>query len=336
MGLEFIMKRPINALIRIGILWIASGVSVSAAGNDTSELRAALTQRIPRPDLVLEAVESDDAADRKLAATALRRWRKHIPGAMGCLRRLANDASPDVMTEAITAAGHIGTREAFLAVSDALDREIDPAHVAPIADALDRREFRVFWKQSDEFGRRETISALIARRSSPHDLSELAGLKFPQPSRSVIESGRGVFQSAGCIACHQVNGYGRDAFDVPLKGIGMCHDNATLVQHILSPSLDIHDGGRQERWVTDDGRMLVGRVIQTKANRMAVQTDATQPDGVQWIEFEAIVHREESAVSPMPTGLLDPLTPTQIADLIVFLRTDGGLVPMPSGSHDHH
>lgn len=330
------MKRRIERLLYIAFVWINIAVGGLTAANDLATLRSALSQRIPRPELILEAMESDQVADRKLAAIGLRRWHPHVPGAIGCLRRLANDSSLEVMAEAIVSASAIGTREAFLAVADALDREIDDAHVTMIADALDRREFRLFWKQSDEFGRRANVSALIARRSSPHTPSSLAGLEFPPPSRSVIESGRDVFQSAGCVGCHQVNGYGRDAFDVPLKGIGMCHDNAALTQHILLPSLDIHDGGRQERFVTDDARVIVGRVIEEAANRIAVQTDASDPEKVQEIAPEQVVHREESRVSPMPTGLLDMLTPTQIVDLVVFLRTDGGLTPMASTKHDHH
>ncbi|TWT96347.1 c-type cytochrome [Neorhodopirellula pilleata] len=330
------MKPPIHGLLRLAIVLIATGICGSATANDETKLATALHQRVPRPDLVLAAADSGDVTDRMLAAEGIRLWHEHIPGAMGCLRRLANDASLDVVTKAIVAAGQIGTREAFLAVSGSLDREIDDAHVTAIADALDRRAFRVYWLQSDEFGLRPTISALITRRSSPHDPSSLAALEFPPPSHSVVESGRAVFQSAGCVACHRVNGYGHDAFNVPLKGIGMCHDNVTLVQHILSPSLDIHDGGRQERFVTEDGRLLVGRVTRSQANRLAVQTDATQPERIQWIDRDEIIHREHSDVSPMPTGLLDSLTPTQIADLVVYLRTDGGLVPMPSTAHDHH
>lgn len=305
-------------------------------GDCLSQLQVALTKRLPRPDLVLNALESSNAELRQQAAQGIGRWSDHVPGAMECLRRLAHDEDSSVAVAAIESASQIGSRQSFVAIADSLSRDFNADQVARVADAMDTRAFRLYWKRSDEFALRGRIVDLIGRRSQSHRADELARLVFPTATRSIIESGRSVFQSAGCVGCHRVNGYGRDAFPLSLRGVGQCYDNATLVQHILTPSLDIHDAGRQERFVTSSGRVLVGRLVQTKGDRIAIQTNASQPGQVEWIGADELEERGKSEVSPMPTGLLDANTPTQIADLVVFLRTDGGLVTLPSGSHDHH
>lgn len=309
---------------------------VVAASANANDLSAILSSKIPRPDSVLSAIDSDVVPTRRFAAAGLGKWHQHVPGAIVCLRRLVNDENSSVAVAAIVAASHIGSRDAFAAIVESLDKEWSDAQVSSIADAMDGRAFRAYWKWSDEFHVRDRVQRLIQRRSQAYTAKTIGDLEYPEPTRKVIESGREVFIAAGCVACHQVNGYGQNTSGVNLSGIGQCYSNPDLAKQVLFPSLDIHDAGIQERFVTVDGQVIVGQVRQNQNQQVGIQTDPAIPDSLVWLDHDEIEHRSISPVSAMPTGLLSGLTPTQVADLVVFLRTDGGLLPMPSGSHQDH
>lgn len=317
------------------LVWLSASL-IGLPNANADELTAALNAKLPRPNLVLSAIDSDDPDRRRSAAIALAKWHRHVPGAVVCLRRLVNDQDTRVAAAAVEAATNIGSREAFAVIADSLDRRWSPDQMNAIADALDRRDVRPFWKRSDEFGVRDRIDGLIQQRCIPYNSMSIDRIEFPKPSREVVESGREVFITAGCVSCHQVNGYGKNTSGVNLAGVGQCYDNELLAKQILFPSLDIHDAGIQERIVTVDGEIIVGRVRQVHSERLGIQTDPAQPEHLLWIHHNEIEHRSVSPISAMPTGLLSSLTPTQVADLVVFLRTDGGLVPMPSGMHHDH
>lgn len=303
---------------------------------NANELSAVLSSKLPRPDLVLSAIDSGDVPTRKFAAVGLGKWHLHVPGKILCLRRLVHDQDQDVAAAAIVAASQIGSREAFVIIAEALDQDWSSDQINSIADALDRRAFRPFWKWSDEFGVRDQVQRLVQKRSQPFTLTMINRIEYPEPSRKVIESGREVFIAARCVSCHQVNGYGQNTCEMNLAGVGLCYNNPDLAKQVLFPSLDIHDAGIQERFVTVDGEIVVGRVCQTDSHQVGVNTDPTRPGELDWLNRDEIEFRSVSPVSAMPTGLLSGLTPTQVADLVVFLRTDGGLVSMPSGSHHDH
>lgn len=299
--------------------------------------------KLLRPDLILQSLESPDASERRQAVLDLGQCHaKHpdlVPGALQLLRRCANDSEFDVAMAAIESAATIGNLESFGAVVDALRGDHTSSEAGRILDAIDVPSLRRFWKTSDPFRVGDIAKDLQQKATRQHTMASLSAIAIPEPFASVIASGREAFIIARCDACHQVAGYGRAA-GPDLRGIGMCYSNTELIRHILQPSLDLHDTGRFEKFLLTDGRVITGREVtnrstSTDRSSVQIQTDLSNPDAIQSIELSDIEQRQPSPVSPMPVGLLNSLTPTQVAELVVYLRSDGGRLAPPDASHEH-
>ncbi|WDQ15883.1 c-type cytochrome [Rhodopirellula sp. P2] len=291
-----------------------------------------------RPDWILQSLESTDPAVRSQAVLDLGRCHaKHpnlIPGAIELLRRSANAPNFEVALASVQAAGLVGNLEAFGAVIDAWQRPLSPTQAGQILDAIDAPALRPFWKTSDPFRVSASLAELRSIATREHTLEALSAIAIPAPSPAVIQSGREAFMTARCDACHRVAGYGRAA-GPDLRGIGMCYSNTELIRHILQPSLDLHDVGRFEQFLTADGRVITGRVVAIESDQLQIQTDLSNPDSVVTLDDKEVEQRRPSTVSPMPVGLLNSLTPRQVSELITFLRSDGGQLIPPDASHEH-
>ncbi|MDE0862908.1 MAG: hypothetical protein OSA98_03910 [Rubripirellula sp.] len=81
------------------------------------------------------------------------------------------------------------------------------------------------------------------------------------------------------------------------------------------------DGAKQFR--TDNGRIVLGRVVKMRGNGLSVMTDILDPSKRQVVQRNPVEVTEPAKVSMMPAGLLDTFTPAEIADLATFLRVGG-------------
>lgn len=81
------------------------------------------------------------------------------------------------------------------------------------------------------------------------------------------------------------------------------------------------DGAKQFR--TDNGRIVLGRVVKMRGNGLSVMTDSLDPSKRQVVQRNPVEVTEPAKVSMMPAGLLDTFTPAEIADLATFLRVGG-------------
>ncbi|MEM8913161.1 MAG: hypothetical protein AAGC97_15440 [Planctomycetota bacterium] len=317
--------RHILGLLVANLILVMTG-GVKAEPPVTQVLQDALAGKWPRPDLVLRAVDHSDAAQRRLAAESLSTWWEHIPGRVSLLRRLMNDQSADVQVSAIeTAANRGGLELLVLAAKVILERDAAwlPMERVRIVDAMDQRHVRPYWMHGEPLPLQSWMDLAMASRNKPHRLASLKSQPIPPATVDVIESGLTSFVRAKCVLCHQVAGYGQP-LGPELRGIGQCYDHLTLLRHVLDPSLDIHDAGRAEQIVTMDDQLIVGQIVDRDDSAIWVRTQMTRPAERRRIERGQIRSRRPSPVSPMPVGLTDRLTPTQLAELAVFLRTDGG------------
>ncbi len=134
-------------------------------------------------------------------------------------------------------------------------------------------------------------------------------------------AGRAAFVK-NCQQCHQLFDQG--------GGVG---PNLTGAQrtnldywlpNIIDPSAEVSAAYRATQILTEDGRVLVGLV--TDRSRLAVTlvaADRTWQIAVDEIEVEKTLDQ-----SPMPDGLLTPMTDEQIADLVSYLMSPTQ-VPLP-------
>ena len=131
--------------------------------------------------------------------------------------------------------------------------------------------------------------------------------------------GQQVFHSskAACINCHGI-GYVGGRIGPDLTDVGRIRSERDLLESILFPSASLVQSYEPVQIVTTDGRVHSGLVREENKKTVVLQLDAEK---TAYIPIEDIEERQPSSVSVMPDGLDQHLTPQQLADLIVFLKS---------------
>jgi putative heme-binding domain-containing protein len=126
------------------------------------------------------------------------------------------------------------------------------------------------------------------------------------------EKGRAVFAKAQCAACHN----GTTAVGPSLAGVAKRFSRDDLLTAVLDPNRDIADRYRTVRFITAE-QVYEGIVIYEATDGVMLQTAA---DTTVRIPGKAIESKKPGTNSLMPTGLLDALGDTEVADLMAYLR----------------
>lgn len=143
-------------------------------------------------------------------------------------------------------------------------------------------------------------------------------------SRADLPAGRALFQTA-CANCHQLFGTGGKV-GPDLTG-SQRSDLGYLLHNIVDPDSVVGADYRATKIVTVDGRLLVGLVTQrTRQTTTIVAADQTWVLPNDDIELESVTEQ-----SPMPSGLLQPMTEQQVVDLIAYLQSPTQ-VALPDGN----
>jgi len=168
------------------------------------------------------------------------------------------------------------------------------------------------------------IDASIARvwgriGESPQDLEQQkqhwrAELSTERLAKADPKRGQLVYQQV-CGACHQLNGQGY-AIGPDLTGSNRANLDY-LLENILAPNAIIGSAYQMNVFVMDDGRVVSGLVRRQDDDAfvvvMAGGTEVT-------LDLDEIDLHKVSEQSMMPTGLLEKLSPEEIADLILYLQ----------------
>ncbi len=126
--------------------------------------------------------------------------------------------------------------------------------------------------------------------------------------------GRKLFEKT-CSSCHKMFGQG-GALGPELTGAQ--RSNLTyLLENIVDPSGVVTKEFRATVILLDDGRILTGLVT---SQTDKVVTLGTQ-EKIHFIPTDEIVQMKQSDVSTMPEGLLEPMSPEQIRNLISYLQS---------------
>jgi putative membrane-bound dehydrogenase-like protein len=130
------------------------------------------------------------------------------------------------------------------------------------------------------------------------------------------DRGRTVFTKASCAACHS----GAQALGPDLHGVAGRFSRGDLFTAILQPSLDISPRYRTTMVATADDKIYQGIVIYEAVDSLIVQTG---PATTLRLVNTQITTRRTTETSLMPSGLLDRLSDTEIADLYAYLKSLG-------------
>ncbi|HEY1065041.1 MAG TPA: HEAT repeat domain-containing protein, partial [Pirellulales bacterium] len=134
-----------------------------------------------------------------------------------------------------------------------------------------------------------------------------------------VERGRAVFtgKRAACSSCHRATNQG-GLVGPDLSTIGQRRSERDLLEAVLYPSLSLARGFESFSIETHDGRSRVGVVVretpQTLTLRLIDQSDVE-------LARSDIADMSPSPLSVMPAGLEKTMNPTELRDLIAYLKS---------------
>ena len=139
-----------------------------------------------------------------------------------------------------------------------------------------------------------------------------------------FQRGREIFAAAQCYKCHRMGVQG-GILGPDLTGAGGRFSPRDLLDSIIEPNKVISDQYGATQFLTDDGRVIVGRVVNMGGDRLSVMTNMLNPSKLESINRQSIEETMPAPNSMMPDGLLDTLTEDEIVDLIAYLRAGGNV-----------
>ena len=151
------------------------------------------------------------------------------------------------------------------------------------------------------------------------DLLPMSDEELSLESRD-LANGKLMFGVGSCYKCHRMAGQG-GMVGPDLTAAGNRFGDRDLVETLIDPSRSISDQYEATIFAMDDGRTVVGRVVNLAGKEYWVQPDMIDPDRLIKIKVEEIDEMKPSAISPMPEGLLDTMTRDDILDLIAWMRS---------------
>src|SRR6056297_2861812 len=151
------------------------------------------------------------------------------------------------------------------------------------------------------------------------DLVETASSDSHVPD---FERGKDVFAAGDCYKCHRMGTQG-GILGPDLTAAGGRFNAKDLLVSMIEPSKEISDQYGATQFLTDDGRVVVGRVVNMSGNTLRVMTNMLDPSGQVGVERDSIITTRPAQSSMMPEGLLDTFSEEEILDLIAYLRAGG-------------
>lgn len=163
----------------------------------------------------------------------------------------------------------------------------------------------------------EAPVAAISSWSVDRLLPELSAL---DTGRS-FERGAAAFRSARCAECHRMAGAG-GGIGPDLTGASGRFTRRDLLDAIVEPSKVVSDQYAQTEFLTFDGRVVIGRLVDENAKELTIVTDALA-NRRETVRVDAIRMRRAVTTSPMPEHLLNTLDLDQVLDLLAFIEAGG-------------
>ena len=138
------------------------------------------------------------------------------------------------------------------------------------------------------------------------------------------DHGRGeqIFAAASCYKCHRMGMQG-GILGPDLTSAGGKYGLKDLLVSIVEPNKEISDQYGATQFLTDDGRVVTGRIINMSGGGYRVMTNMLDPSSLTNVKADEVIETRESPVSLMPGGLVDTFTAEEIYQLITYLRAGG-------------
>lgn len=136
-----------------------------------------------------------------------------------------------------------------------------------------------------------------------------------------FNTGRAMFNSTGCAACHRFAAAG-GGLGPDLTGSASRYTLTDLLENIVEPSKVISDQYGSEEIELKDGSILVGRAYEADG-KLVVAIDPQNPEEAEAVSLDSVMRRQPYPVSMMPPGLINSMNPDELRDLIAYILSAG-------------
>ncbi|QDU25222.1 Cytochrome c [Anatilimnocola aggregata] len=147
----------------------------------------------------------------------------------------------------------------------------------------------------------------------------LSYLNGEEAEKATATRGAEVFVKAQCAKCHRFGDRG-ESMGPDLTTVANRFTKRELLESIYYPSMVISSQYQAKTVQTTDGRTLTGLVAPGGGGETVILTQTGERISVPAGEIE---ETKPSKVSAMPAGLLETLTPEEIADLMAYMQRTG-------------
>ena len=178
-------------------------------------------------------------------------------------------------------------------------------------------------KAAEFAARRLNIAAGPAASPKPSAARPIAALAYEAALATALADkgdaalGARLFEKQGCINCHSVAK--GEAIKGPYLGdITTRYSRAELSESILKPSAKISQGFETQKFAMNSGQTYEGFVVRESGDEIEMRNSA---GAVTVLPKKEIEERGKSELSVMPNGLLDPLTPHDLASILAYLES---------------
>ena len=137
-----------------------------------------------------------------------------------------------------------------------------------------------------------------------------------------FDAGKQLFRNAACIQCHRFANRG-GILGPDITGSAKRYSMAVMLREIIDPSIQVSDQFENHVIITDEGKLLEGRILSESDDTVTLAVDPRQPESILQIPTVSIEAKKVSRTSLMPKGLLNTLTREEILDLLAYILSAG-------------
>lgn len=140
--------------------------------------------------------------------------------------------------------------------------------------------------------------------------------KYHRLANQKGDASKGKTLFAICLACHKVGDTG-GIIGPDLSGAGAMSTEA-LLHNILTPNAQMESGYYRHDIILKDGGKVSGSLVRESKESLSIQPVGT---AIQVIPRTKVAQHKITKSSLMPEGLIDHLSPEQIANLFTYIRS---------------
>lgn len=154
-------------------------------------------------------------------------------------------------------------------------------------------------------------------------VDDLAGIVEPGSLKERnYDKGQQLFAEASCFACHRFSGQG-GAIGPDLTALSGRFSPRDILESVILPSKQVSDQYQAIKALTDDGKVVVGRIVNLNGDNIAINTNMLDPNAITNVNRNHLEEILPSDQSMMPEGLLDNFTEDEVKDLMAYLLSRG-------------